>query len=695
MTLPIPSTAPQTPSALQYTGLQRARHGDRRCALPVALVPVLELAGAVAGVLADLEHRRDEDLDLDGLGTRGGGAGRRSATGRTAATTDGSANQRRAAGPEWIEAWNGSLTNKLEQRERATHSPILLASYSAPAGGAARRTHRPCLPPMPAACPPRPRPTPIANGLVYVNPRCRAGAACATARRSATGTPRAAGCATTRDRAHPAPRDSAGLHRGLDLPARQRPSAGHRARRARPQAIPLPRRLAHAQGRGQVRPARGFRPRAAAHPRARGARPGTGTARQQAAPAREAVLAAIVRLLDTTYLRVGNEEYASSNGSFGLTTLRNRHAAVRGSALRLRFRGKSGIDARSRGRRPAHRADRAPMPASCRGRSCSSTSGEDGAPRGVSSTDVNDYLRDAAGEDFTAKDFRTWHGTVQALELTRLACSENAAAASARYGAKEILGAVARQLGNTPAVCKKAYVHPAVLALGSQLSSDAEAIAAIWERLAGTRASAPAACGRSAAAGFSAPAAARSGKERASAPCRARSRRGSPCLRPARAARPHRWPASAVRGARRPSARWPRSHRLRCRPCRGRTGRRRPRLRCGWRAARARSRADGSARRAAGSAAWGRRPQRLARAPVCSSAGSMSKAMPPSSKGVRSRPAHCRTSSVRVMLSPRHRELPVAQRADAVDHADDLLVDRGDPLLAQRRDRCPAPPPGA
>jgi DNA topoisomerase-1 len=212
-----------------------------------------------------------------------------------------------------------------------------------------------------------------------------------------------------------------------------------------------------------------------------------GTARQQAAPAREAVLAAIVHLLDTTYLRVGNEEYASSNGSFGLTTLRNRHAAVHGSAIRLRFRGKSGI---------VHEAEVddpriARIVRRCRqlpGQELFQYVGEDGAPRGVSSTDVNDYLRDAAGQDFTAKDFRTWHGTVQALELTRLACGENAASASVRYGAKEILGAVARQLGNTPAVCKKAYVHPAVLALGNQLSSDADAITAIWQRLAGTRA---------------------------------------------------------------------------------------------------------------------------------------------------------------------------------------------------------------
>ncbi|MBU2407020.1 MAG: DNA topoisomerase IB, partial [Gammaproteobacteria bacterium] len=112
--------------------------------------------------------------------------------------------------------------------------------------------------------------------------------------------------------------------------------------------------------------------------------------------------------------------------------------------------------------------------------------GDDGSAHGISSTDVNDYIREAAGAEFTAKDFRTWHGTVQALELTRLACHRSNGDATPRqtYNAKEILAAVAQQLGNTPAVCKKAYVHPAVLSLGGTLASDADTIAEVWDRIA-------------------------------------------------------------------------------------------------------------------------------------------------------------------------------------------------------------------
>ncbi|SDI69604.1 DNA topoisomerase IB [Variovorax sp. OV700] len=193
-----------------------------------------------------------------------------------------------------------------------------------------------------------------------------------------------------------------------------------------------------------------------------------------AAPGRQQVLAALVRLLDTTLLRVGNEEYASSNGSYGLTTLRNRHAAVRGAALRLRFRGKSGVMHEAllddpRVAKVVRQCQQLP------GQALFQYQEEDGQLRSVSSTDVNDYIAEASpGERFTAKDFRTWHGTVQALELTRLACEPDRAADGSRYSAKEILAAVARQLGNTPAVCKKAYVHPAVLALGSALAGDRE-----------------------------------------------------------------------------------------------------------------------------------------------------------------------------------------------------------------------------
>lgn len=198
---------------------------------------------------------------------------------------------------------------------------------------------------------------------------------------------------------------------------------------------------------------------------------------------REVVLATLVRLLDTTFLRVGNEEYASSNGSYGLTTLRNKHVDIRGVSLKLRFRGKSGV---------MHEAKVDDARVAKVVRSCQQLPGqdlfqyldEDGEARNVSSTDVNDYLRESAGDNFTAKDFRTWHGTVQALELTRLACSAAGPGdGSARFNAKEILVAVARQLGNTPAVCKKAYVHPAVLSLGADLAASSDAIGDIWRRI--------------------------------------------------------------------------------------------------------------------------------------------------------------------------------------------------------------------
>lgn len=225
----------------------------------------------------------------------------------------------------------------------------------------------------------------------------------------------------------------------------------------------------------------------------------TRVARDLAGPARgqpitrERVLAALVRLLDTTYLRVGNEEYASSNRSYGLTTLRTRHAQLRGNQLTLRFRGKSGVIQEAalddpRVARVVRHCQQLP------GQELFQYQDADGKAHTVGSSDVNDYLREitssAAGagtdEHFTAKDFRTWHGTTQALELTRLACTAQGDNAI-QYSAKAILTEVASQLGNTPAVCKKSYVHPAVMALGSQLVSNASpGIQTIWERIGGT-----------------------------------------------------------------------------------------------------------------------------------------------------------------------------------------------------------------
>ena len=180
-----------------------------------------------------------------------------------------------------------------------------------------------------------------------------------------------------------------------------------------------------------------------------------------AAPGRAAVLAAIVRLLDTTLLRVGNDEYARSNGSFGLTTLRTRHAAVKGSTLKLRFRGKSGV---------LHEVALEDPRVARIVRRCQALPGQElfqyadatGAVHAIGSADVNDYLRDASGADFTAKDFRTWHGSVLALALWRRAEPE---LALGPRSANQLLADVAARLGNTVAVCRKAYVHPRVLEL--------------------------------------------------------------------------------------------------------------------------------------------------------------------------------------------------------------------------------------
>ena len=172
-------------------------------------------------------------------------------------------------------------------------------------------------------------------------------------------------------------------------------------------------------------------------------------------------------LLDTTCVRVGNDEYAASNGSYGLTTLRNEHAGVSGSVLRLRFRGKSGTthDVSIDDKRVAaitRRCQELP------GQELFGYVDEDGRVRDVGSGDVNDYLHEAAGGDerFTAKDFRTWHGSVQALELVRAAC---AAEGEARMTLPQIVAEVAARLRNTVAVCRKSYIHPAVLEFGATL----------------------------------------------------------------------------------------------------------------------------------------------------------------------------------------------------------------------------------
>ena len=173
-------------------------------------------------------------------------------------------------------------------------------------------------------------------------------------------------------------------------------------------------------------------------------------------PGRDTVLATIVRLLDTTYVRIGNEEYARENKSFGLTTLRNRHAAVSGSKLRLRFRGKSGKEHEvaledPRVARVVRRCQAMP------GQELFQYLDDDGQSHAVDSADVNDYIRTVSGANFTAKDFRTWHGTAHALALWVAQDDDRPA------GMKQLLSEVAARLGNTVAVCKKSYVHPRVL----------------------------------------------------------------------------------------------------------------------------------------------------------------------------------------------------------------------------------------
>ena len=188
-------------------------------------------------------------------------------------------------------------------------------------------------------------------------------------------------------------------------------------------------------------------------------------------PRRETVLATIVRLLDTTLVRVGNDEYARENKSYGLTTLRNRHAAVDGATLRLKFRGKSGVQHEvaledPRVARIVRHCQAMP------GQELFTYADESGETRSVGSADVNDYIRAAADADFTAKDFRTWHGTVHALTLW---AEQVAADAAQRLTGNQVLAQVARRLGNTVAVCRKSYVHPRVLEILAAEEADARA----------------------------------------------------------------------------------------------------------------------------------------------------------------------------------------------------------------------------
>jgi DNA topoisomerase-1 len=176
---------------------------------------------------------------------------------------------------------------------------------------------------------------------------------------------------------------------------------------------------------------------------------------------RAKVLATVVRLLETTAIRVGNEAYARENGSYGLTTLRNRHVTVRGSQLRFEFRGKGG---------KRHRVEVSDRRVADIVRRCQDLPGqelfqyrdESGRTQSIDSADINEYLREAGGGAFTAKDFRTWLGTVLAARHLAEPARASRAVARRRH-VRDAINRVSAQLGNTPTICRKCYVHPLVV----------------------------------------------------------------------------------------------------------------------------------------------------------------------------------------------------------------------------------------
>ena len=178
--------------------------------------------------------------------------------------------------------------------------------------------------------------------------------------------------------------------------------------------------------------------------------------------ARDRVLATVVRLLEITLIRVGNEEYARENGSFGLTTMRSRHVDIEGSTIEFHFRGKSKKDhaVKVQDRRIARILQR-----------CNDLPGEvlfqylddEGERCSFESSDVNDYLKRISGTDFTAKDFRTWAGTVLTAEaLVALSTEAEDASAPTKKSIVQAVKSVSSRLGNTPSVCRKCYVHPEI-----------------------------------------------------------------------------------------------------------------------------------------------------------------------------------------------------------------------------------------
>jgi DNA topoisomerase-1 len=177
---------------------------------------------------------------------------------------------------------------------------------------------------------------------------------------------------------------------------------------------------------------------------------------------REKVLAAVVRVMEKTLIRVGNDEYAKNNNSFGLTTLRDHHARIHRSRKKVAFtfRGKSGVE-HDIDLSDARLADVVKRCQDLPGQELFQYEDDDGRVKDVGSVDVNDYLREITGETFTAKDFRTWAGTVLAAKALKELKSETGT--ELKRNMVQAIETVAERLGNTKAVCKKCYIHPAVL----------------------------------------------------------------------------------------------------------------------------------------------------------------------------------------------------------------------------------------
>jgi len=201
---------------------------------------------------------------------------------------------------------------------------------------------------------------------------------------------------------------------------------------------------------------------------------------------KEKILAAVVTLLETTLIRVGNDEYVRANDSYGLTTLRNAHVRVRGSHLRFRFRGKSGIPHQVdlHDRRLARIVERCQdLP----GQQLFGYVDENGDAVAIDSADVNEYIRAVSSDDYSAKDFRTWLATVSCFQW--LAANPAESLSDRRHAVVEACRAVAKRLRNTPAICRTCYIHPSVVeryletgSLASDPSDDLEELSAA-ERL--------------------------------------------------------------------------------------------------------------------------------------------------------------------------------------------------------------------